>query len=174
MMKYHIGLGSNIGERETNLLRAIALLEKRGIKIVKKSSIYETFPVGYAEQPWFLNQVLEVQSGLEPQELLRVILSIEKKMGRSRSSPNAPRCIDIDILLAGDRIIKSARLNIPHPELGNRNFVLVPLKEIAFDVIHPVFGKRMGELWHRSEDRSAVRLYIPAKNIALNSSLKVP
>lgn len=169
-MKYHIGLGSNIGEREKNLAQAIMLLKKNGVNIVKKSSIYETSPVGDTEQPWFLNQVLEVQTYLEPRAFLRLVLGIEKRMGRTRTTPKGPRCMDIDILLAENKIVQSEDLNIPHPEMANRNFVLVPLKEIAFDAIHPIPEEKIGDMWHRSKDRSIVRPYVPAKKIALNSS----
>lgn len=162
VMKYHISLGSNIGERETNLAQAIALLKKNGVNIVKKSSIYETYPVGDQEQPWFLNQVLEVQTESEPRTFLRLVKNIEKKMGRTRSTPKGPRCIDIDILLAENKIVQSEDLNIPHPELANRNFVLVPFKEIAFDAIHPICKEKIGVLWRKSKDRSVVRPYVPA------------
>ena len=103
-MKYHISLGSNIGDREQNLEQAISLLEDKGVNILKKSSIYETSPVGDGEQPWFLNQVLEVQTESEPTEFLQLVLGIETQMGRTREVAKGPRCIDIDILLAGDMI----------------------------------------------------------------------
>jgi 2-amino-4-hydroxy-6-hydroxymethyldihydropteridine diphosphokinase len=161
-MIYHLGLGSNIGEREANLLQAAVLLKKNRVDIIKKSSIYETSPVGNTRQPWFLNQVMEVQSDTGPRGLLQVILGIEKSMGRARTTHQGPRCIDIDILLAEGKVIHSADLMIPHPELAERNFVLVPLKEIAPDTVHPVSGKKIEDLWRRSKDRSIVRLYIPA------------
>ncbi|UCE42784.1 MAG: 2-amino-4-hydroxy-6-hydroxymethyldihydropteridine diphosphokinase [Candidatus Aminicenantes bacterium] len=156
-MKYFISLGSNIGEREQNLAQAIMLLKKNGVNIIKKSSIYETSPVGNTEQPWFLNQVLEVQTDWEPRAFLRLVLAIEKRMGRTRTAHKGPRCMDIDILLAEDKIVDSADLNIPHPEMANRNFVLIPLKEIAFDAIHPVLEEKIGDLWRESKDTSAVR-----------------
>jgi len=162
MMKYHIGLGSNTGDRESNLLEATHLLKKHGLDIVKESSVYETSPVGNMEQPWFLNQVLEVRSNSNPRALLHIVLGIEKSMGRTRTSPKGPRCIDIDILLAEDMIVQSADLNIPHPELANRNFVLAPLNEIACDSIHPLLGEKIGDLWRGSSDQSIVRLYNPA------------
>ncbi len=161
-MKYHIGLGSNVGEREKNLSQAIELLQKNGVNILKKSSIYETSPVGNTEQPWFLNQVVEVHADSGPKAFLRLVLGIEKRMGRTRRTPKGPRCMDIDILLAEDEIIQSPDLCIPHPEMANRNFVLVPLKEIAYDVIHPVLKEKIGDLWLRSKDRSAVKPYVPA------------
>lgn len=156
-MKYHICLGSNIGERSKNLARAVVLLRQNGVSILRKSSIYETSPVGNKEQPWFLNQALEVQSETEPEAFLCLVQGIEKKMGRIRSTLKGPRCIDIDILLAEDRIIQTKELIIPHPEMANRNFVLVPLKEIAFDTIHPELKEKIGNLWRMSKDSSVVR-----------------
>jgi 2-amino-4-hydroxy-6-hydroxymethyldihydropteridine diphosphokinase len=156
-MKYHICLGSNLGERKKNLARAIDLLRQNNVSIIKKSSIYETSPVGNTEQPWFLNQALEVQSETEPEAFLCLVQGIEKKMGRTHTTHKGPRCIDIDILLAEDRIIQTKKLIIPHPEMANRNFVLVPLKEIAFDAIHPGFKKKIGNLWRISKDSSFVR-----------------
>ena len=156
-MKYLISLGSNIGEREKNLAQAIMLLNINGVKILKKSSIYETSPVGNTEQPWFLNQVLEVQTDTEPRAFLQLVLGIETQMGRTRKVAKEPRCMDIDILLAEDKIVHSSDLHIPHPELPKRNFVLVPLKEIAFDTIHPELNKKIGDLWRRSKDPSAVK-----------------
>ena len=161
-MNYFISLGSNIGEREKNLARAIELLQKSGVNILKESSIYETSPVGHTEQPWFLNQVLEVYADSDPEAFLRLVLGIERRMGRTRKTPKGPRCMDIDILLAEDKIVQSSDLCIPHPEMANRNFVLVPLKEIAYDAIHPVLKEKIGDLWLKSKDRSTVRPYIPA------------
>ena len=160
-MKYHIGLGSNLGERKKNLERAISLLEKNGVQIGRKSSIYETSPIGNTEQPWFLNQVLEIQTELEPLALLKIVKEVEKNMGRISTIPKGPRCIDIDILLAEDRIIHVVELIIPHPEMTKRNFVLAPLKEIAFEILHPVLREKIGDLWRKSNDASIVRLYVP-------------
>jgi 2-amino-4-hydroxy-6-hydroxymethyldihydropteridine diphosphokinase len=158
-MRYHISLGSNIGDREQNLAKAIRLLKKKGVKVLKKSSIYETSPVGEIKQPWFLNQVLEVQVDSEPSAFLRLLLGIETKMGRRRTVAKGPRSIDIDILLAENNIIHNEDLRIPHPELNFRNFVLVPLKEIAFDVIHPELRKKIGDLCLLPNDSSTVRLF---------------
>jgi 2-amino-4-hydroxy-6-hydroxymethyldihydropteridine diphosphokinase len=156
-MIYYISLGSNIGERRKNLAQAISLLKKRMVQIIKKSAIYETSPVGNTEQPWFLNQVLKVQIESEPSSFLQLVKEIEKKMGRTHTRAKGPRCIDIDILLAEDRVVRSLELNIPHPELANRNFVLVPLKEIAYDIIHPILEEKIGDLWRKSKDKSKVR-----------------
>ncbi len=161
-IKYHISLGSNRGTREKNLDEAISLLEKNGVKILKKSSIYETSPVGNTEQPWFLNQVVEVQVETEPREFLCMVKGIENRMGRIPTEPKGPRCIDIDLLLAEERIVHSAELIIPHPELAKRNFVLVPLKEIADEAVHPVLNESIGDLCLKSTDSSIVRLFIPS------------
>jgi len=156
-MEYYISLGSNIGERRKNLAQAISLLKKGKVQIIKKSAVYETSPVGNIEQPWFLNQVLKVQIESEPSSFLQLVKEIEKKMGRTRTRSKGPRCIDIDILLAENRIVRSLELNIPHPELANRNFVLVPLKEIAYDIVHPLLEEKIGDLWRKSKDTSTVR-----------------
>jgi len=156
-MRYFLSLGSNLGDRRKNLERAAALLEKEGVTIRKSSSVYETSPVDYLEQPLFLNQVMEVESRLPPRALLRLVKRIEKRMGRVPSVPKGPRCIDIDILLAGECIMRSRELSIPHPELENRRFLLVPLNEIAPSVLHPVLRLSIHELWRRSADSSMVR-----------------
>jgi 2-amino-4-hydroxy-6-hydroxymethyldihydropteridine diphosphokinase len=161
-MKYHISLGSNIGAREKNLDEAISLLDKTGVKIIRKSSVYETSPVGNTAQPWFLNQVLEVEAELEPREFLRLVKGIENKIGRIFTTPKGPRCIDVDILLAEKRVVRSAELIIPHPELAKRNFILVPLTEIADEAVHPVLNERIGELCRKSKDNSIVRLFVPS------------
>lgn len=162
-MKYHICLGSNIGEREKNLALAVSLLRRNGVRILKESAIYETSPVGNTKQPWFLNQTLEVETESEPKLFLRLVKKIENKMGRTSTTPKGPRCIDIDILLAENRIVQSRELNIPHPELASRNFVLVPLKEIACDAVHPILKEKIGDLWRMSKDPSIVRFYVPPR-----------
>ncbi|MBN2264264.1 MAG: 2-amino-4-hydroxy-6-hydroxymethyldihydropteridine diphosphokinase [Candidatus Aminicenantes bacterium] len=156
-MRYFLGLGSNIGRRAANLARARRLLARRGIELVKASSVYETEPVDRADQPWFLNQVLEVESGLEPGPLLALARSVENEMGRVRAVPKGPRTIDIDVLLAGDRVIRTPELVVPHPRLHLRNFVLAPLNEIAPGARHPVLDRTVAELSQSSVDRSLVR-----------------
>jgi 2-amino-4-hydroxy-6-hydroxymethyldihydropteridine diphosphokinase len=159
-MKYHIGLGSNIGERKKNLDQSVLLLKKNGVQIVRESSIYETSPVGMEEQPWFLNQVLEIQTELEPEALLELAKKIEERMGRKSAPPAGPRCIDIDILLAEDKIVHLPGLIIPHPEMARRNFVLVPLKEIAPKTVHPVLQEKIEDIWQNNSDTSIVKLYV--------------
>ena len=135
-----IGLGTNLGERFENLARARALLAER-VVVKAVSSVYETKPWGYLDQPDFLNQVIEVETDLTPTKLLNLLKRVEKKMGRERNFRNGPRLIDLDILLFGDRVLHTARLNIPHPQITERAFVLVPLAEIAPELVHPVLGK---------------------------------
>lgn len=159
MINYFLSLGSNIGDRKKNLNVACSLLEKAQIKILRSSSIYETQPVDYASQPWFLNQMLEVSAGQIPDDLLRFIKKIEKKMGRKRSLPKGPRIIDIDIILAGEFIQQTPHLKIPHPQMHKRNFVLVPLREMAPGVVHPVLKKTIESLALENDDSSEIRKY---------------
>ena len=158
-MNYYLSLGSNLSDRKENLARCLMALTGAGVRILKCSSTYETEPVGDLDQPWFLNQVVEVVSELEPIELLREVKQIEQNMGRDMSLPNKPRPIDIDILLAEKRIINTNDLKIPHPRLEKRNFILVPLREIAPDAMHPGLGLDIQTLCGKSSDMSQVRLY---------------
>jgi len=143
---YFLSLGSNLGNRPANLARARKLLREGGIEVLRASSIYETEPVGHLDQPWFMNQALQVRSSLEPHALLGLAKSIEARMKRVPTVPQGPRTIDIDILLAGDIVLDTPDLVIPHPRLAQRNFVLVPLCEIAPEIRHPVLGKTIREL----------------------------
>ncbi len=154
---YHLGLGSNLGRRAANLARARRLLARHGLEIRKESSVYETEPVDVRDQPWFLNQAIEVRSDLAPAALLAVIKSVEAAMKRAPTVPKGPRVIDIDILLAGDLVVETAELVIPHPRLHLRNFVLAPLREIAPRARHPVLGLTVAALARSSKDRSLVK-----------------
>ncbi len=155
-MVYFLSLGSNLGNRDKNLARAARLLGESGVEILAASSICLTEPVDKADQPWFANQVLEVRSSLDPPSLLRLAKSIEKKMKRVPTVAKGPRTIDIDILLAGDTVLDTPDLVIPHPRLAQRNFVLVPLYEIAPRIRHPVLGKTIRELALASADPARV------------------
>ena len=141
----YLGLGSNLGERTDNLVNAIRKLSQK-TKIEQTSSVYETEPVGYEDQPLFLNAVISLTTELEPLELLRFIKQIEVELGRRPDFRNAPRIMDIDILFYGDRILQSGELTIPHPRIAERAFVLVPLAEIAPEFIYPIATVKIDDL----------------------------
>ncbi|MDI6640921.1 MAG: 2-amino-4-hydroxy-6-hydroxymethyldihydropteridine diphosphokinase [Elusimicrobiota bacterium] len=139
MVIAYIGVGSNIGNRKKNILLAKELLEnQQKIKIVMCSSIYETAPWGYKNQPKFLNAVWKIKTELSPEELLKLLKSIEKKLGRTQTVRWGPRKIDLDILFYGNRKLNKKNLKIPHPEIFNRDFVLKPLYEIAPKLVKSV------------------------------------
>jgi 2-amino-4-hydroxy-6-hydroxymethyldihydropteridine diphosphokinase len=150
----YLSLGSNLGNRQENLDRALKLLSER-MRIGKVSSIYDTEPVGGVSQPRFLNLACEAFTRLTPEGLLALAKGIELKMGRySRSGE--PRTIDIDIILFGSQVIKTADLVIPHPQMAERSFVLIPLAEIAPDVVHPVLKKTIKELNKATKEKQGV------------------
>jgi 2-amino-4-hydroxy-6-hydroxymethyldihydropteridine diphosphokinase len=159
MTRVYIALGTNVGERGENLERAIRLLGERGVRVVRRSAIYDTEPVEVREQPWFLNCVVEAETELMPRELMRVLLGIEREMGRRRSVAKGPRVMDLDILLYGTSVVKTKEVEVPHPRMAERRFVLVPLAEIARDARHPVLKSTIGELLERLEDSSEVRVW---------------
>ncbi len=141
----YLGLGSNMGNRDENLDRALDYLTQR-LRLGKVSSVYDTDPVGNVDQPRFLNMVCQVYTRLAPLALLALARGIESKLGRVQGKSNAPRPIDIDILLYGEQVINTLELVIPHPRMSERAFVLVPLAEIASDAVHPVSKKTIKEL----------------------------
>lgn len=146
MNTVHIGLGSNLGGREANCRAALVLLEERGARVLKVSSMHETEPWGVAGQPAFINAAAEVETPLEPEEFLMLINGIEKEMGRVKTVRWGPRVIDMDILLWGDLILEEPGLKVPHPGMHERSFVLGPLVEVAPGAVHPVLKKTVKEL----------------------------
>jgi 2-amino-4-hydroxy-6-hydroxymethyldihydropteridine diphosphokinase len=141
----YLSLGSNVGERAANLKAAIERLGSLG-EVVAASSFYETEPVEFTAQPWFLNCAVKLNTEKMPRQLLNGILDIERKMGRRRVQEKGPRIIDIDILLFGNSIVDAKGLTIPHPAMHARRFVLEPLAEIAPEARHPVFKRTVREL----------------------------
>jgi 2-amino-4-hydroxy-6-hydroxymethyldihydropteridine diphosphokinase len=141
----YLSLGSNVGDRAAQLSDAGYLLGTLG-RIVAASALYETEPVEFTKQPWFLNCALALETDKTPQQLMAAILVVEQKMGRRRYQKKGPRSIDIDILLFDDEIIESRDLTIPHPAMHQRRFVLEPLAEIAPEVVHPILKRRIREL----------------------------
>jgi 2-amino-4-hydroxy-6-hydroxymethyldihydropteridine diphosphokinase len=141
----YLSLGSNLGDREAHLNQALERLQAAGVRTVRRSSIHETEPQDFRDQPWFLNMAVEVQTDLTPLGLLATIQKIEAEMGRQRIIPKGPRTIDIDILFYANLIIATPDLEIPHPRLTERRFVLDPLSEIAPDLRHPVTGQSVRE-----------------------------
>jgi 2-amino-4-hydroxy-6-hydroxymethyldihydropteridine diphosphokinase len=156
----YIGMGSNLGSPLKNCKQSIGLLDKiPQIKVTAQSSFYETEPVGPKDQNWFVNAVAQVTTDLEPLALLDALLNIEGEMGRVRNEKWGPRIIDLDILLYENRMIKNSRLEIPHPEMTQRRFVLAPLAELVPDFIHPLDRKTIQQLLSElPEDEKVVRL----------------
>lgn len=148
-----LSLGSNLGDREAHLLDAMTRLEAAGIHILRRSSIYETEPRDLPDQPWFLNLVIEVETELFPRLVLARTQAIEFGIGRKRNVPKGPRSIDIDILLFEDFVINTRELQVPHPRMSERRFVLEPLAELAPDLAHPVNGKLVREMLPQTRDQ---------------------
>jgi 2-amino-4-hydroxy-6-hydroxymethyldihydropteridine diphosphokinase len=157
MATAYIGLGSNLGDRMAMLRNAIQRLETLG-RITAASSLYETEPVGYLEQPRFLNAVVMLETDLAPIDLLQTLLGIERDLGRMRSFPNAPRTLDLDLLLVDDVVLDTPELTLPHPRLHERAFVLVPLAEIAPELVVPGSGKTLRELLRTLPDQGGAEV----------------
>src|SRR5258708_1803201 len=154
----YLSLGSNVGDRQANLGKAVERLERKG-RVVSVSSFYETEPVEFTHQAWFLNCAVSVETAETPEQLMATILQIEQEMGRQRVQPKGPRTIDIDILLIGDKVIDSPELTVPHPAMHKRRFVLEPLAEIAPTVLHPILKKTILELLRVLPSGQTVRTY---------------
>jgi 2-amino-4-hydroxy-6-hydroxymethyldihydropteridine diphosphokinase len=152
----YLGLGSNVGNRRQNILSGIGLITKHIGKVARKSHLYETEPWGKPDQDSFINQVVMVNTTLDPRQLLEAITKIERELGRERKEKWGPRTLDIDILLYGKRIIRDKGLEIPHPEMHLRGFVLAPLMEIDPELVHPVLGQQIDQLYMDCEDPSDV------------------
>ena len=155
-----LSIGANIGERLENIEKAIEYISSSGIfSGIKSSSIYETEPVGYLNQPWFLNTVVSGSTKIPADLLMGIIKNIEEVIGRTQREKWHEREIDIDILLYGNEIYKSDNLTIPHPRMHERRFVLVPAAEIAGEIVHPEISKSINQLLEDCEDKSEVRNY---------------
>lgn len=158
MARVFIGLGSNLGDRSDFLLRALEEMKNLDATvIIRCSSMYETEPVGRKSQPQFLNMVVELESALPPRELLQKLKRAEGTLGRTQSERWGPREIDLDLLYYGGEVMNDADLKLPHPEIANRRFVLVPMKEIAPDFVDPLHKRSIAELLLSCPDTSAVR-----------------
>jgi 2-amino-4-hydroxy-6-hydroxymethyldihydropteridine diphosphokinase len=156
----YIGAGSNLGDRAAHIEAAVARIDGHpGCRVRGVSPIYETEPLGEDAGGWFLNAAFSVETELSPRELLELLQEVEKAAGRERRRKWASRTLDLDILFFGDRIIEEEDLLIPHPQIHLRRFVLLPLKEIAPDFIHPVLGRSVSLLYESLEDGLKARPY---------------
>ena len=157
MNPVYLGMGSNLGNRERALRKGLTALAQSGVSVGPVSSLYETDPVGFISQPSFLNLAVEATWPGTPEELLERCLGAERLLRRTRGVRDGPRTLDVDILLMGSLVLSSGTLEIPHPRMAGRRFVLVPLAEIAPDAIHPVTNLSIRELLKRCPDTSGVR-----------------
>ena len=157
MNNVYLLLGSNIGDSKAHLSTAKINIENKLGQIVKSSSIYKTEAWGNKNQPAFLNQVIIIETLLDPEQTIEGIFAIEEKMGRKRTVKNAPRIIDIDILFFNSEVIKTGNLTVPHPEIQNRRFVLFPMTELSPDFTHPVMHKKMHCLLEDCTDKLNVQ-----------------
>jgi len=156
-MDGYLGLGSNLGDPVVELREALVELRARGVEILRRSSLYHTEPVDAPGGDWFVNAVVNVRFGGDPEALLNVCHAVESRRGRSRVGPkNGPRILDVDILLLGDVVLRSEALTVPHPRLHERRFVLAPLSELAPELVHPLLRSTIRELLRVCSDASKV------------------
>jgi 2-amino-4-hydroxy-6-hydroxymethyldihydropteridine diphosphokinase len=159
--KIYVSLGSNLGDRPKMLAGALEGMNAAGVRVLRRSSFYETQPWDAPEQPWFLNAVAEAETFLPAHQLLAELMAIEQAFGRERTIFRGPRTLDLDLLLYGASIIHTEQLEVPHPRMAMRRFVLIPLVELAPDLEHPVLHKSMAELLAESADPCEVRVWEP-------------
>jgi len=165
MVTCYIALGTNIGEREDNLRAALRHLPDVGVHIQRVSSVYETEPLDFVDQDWFLNAVLEGQTELDALDLLRALRIIEAQMGSRKAFAKGPRLIDLDVLLYGMETIDTPELQVPHPRMLDRKFVLVPLAEIAPTLRHPTWKSGVTQLLATTNDHGQVRKFLDASSV---------
>ena len=146
MKRIYLSLGSNVGDRQGNLRKAVERLASLDVRVLRESRIYETEPMDFKDQAWFLNQVVEAETALFPMQLLTRIGRVEHELGRVRTRPNGPRTIDIDILYYAAAVVNTPRLEIPHPRMAERRFVLVPLAELAPELRNPVTHRSVRQM----------------------------
>ena len=155
MKTVYIALGSNVGDAAANLKQALTLFEDAKIQVLRASPVFETAPQGLLNQPWFLNQVVEAETSLLPRQLLKRLLTIERSMGRKRTVRNGPRTIDLDIVLYGKAVVDTPDLQIPHPRMAERRFVLEPLAALVPDLRHPITKQTVREMLAQVRDQQA-------------------
>jgi 2-amino-4-hydroxy-6-hydroxymethyldihydropteridine diphosphokinase len=156
----YVALGGNEGDRLANLERAVRELSTR-FAVTARSPLYETEPVGFADQPWFLNAVIAIETDRTPHALLRELQWVERMLGKATPFANGPRTLDLDLLLYGDTVIDEPGLQVPHPRMHERGFVLTPLADIASDFLHPALKRTIGDLANTVEDASDVVPFWP-------------